>query len=77
MHVRHEYIAELRQRKFLTQAELAEKVNVGRVTIARIETGATTPRPSTIRAIAAALDVSPEQLVTWEDDQSPKTARAA
>jgi DNA-binding XRE family transcriptional regulator len=52
-------LAELRHRAFLTQAELAEQAGVSTSTIASIERGENPPRPSTARALAAALGVRP------------------
>lgn len=55
-------LKEYRQRALLTQAELAAKSGVAEVTIARIETGHGA-RFSTIRKLAAALNVEAEQLM--------------
>jgi transcriptional regulator with XRE-family HTH domain len=52
----------LRQRKALTQQELADKAGINRVTLARIETGAE-PYPATTRRLAQALGVEPEALM--------------
>ncbi|MDD5701402.1 MAG: helix-turn-helix transcriptional regulator [Dehalococcoidales bacterium] len=49
----------IRERKFLSQRELAVKSGVHYVTIARIETGFVKPRFSTIRKLARALGVRP------------------
>ncbi len=51
-----------RRRRALSQKELAEKSGVGQATIARIETGHGA-RPATVRALAAALEVSIEELL--------------
>jgi transcriptional regulator with XRE-family HTH domain len=53
----------VRNRRALTQADLAERAGVGRVTIARIETGAAGAHPSTVRKLAAALGVEPSTLM--------------
>lgn len=53
----------VRERRALTQQELAEKAGVHRITIARIETGVDEPRPPTTRKLAAALEVEPEDLM--------------
>src|SRR5712692_2884225 len=53
----------VRQRKALTQQELAEKAGVNRVTIARLEGGVDEPRPATLRKLAAALGVEPANLM--------------
>jgi transcriptional regulator with XRE-family HTH domain len=52
----------IRERKALTQEELAAKAGINRVTLARIETGAE-PFPATIRKLAAALGVQPADLM--------------
>jgi transcriptional regulator with XRE-family HTH domain len=57
----------VRQRRALTQQQLAEKAGVNRVTIARLEGGTDHPVPTTVRKLADALGVSPEELM----DPSP------
>jgi transcriptional regulator with XRE-family HTH domain len=57
-----ENLRELRRRKGLAQAELAEKVGLNRSSISTLETGKTQPRPGTIRALASALEVEPDEL---------------
>jgi transcriptional regulator with XRE-family HTH domain len=52
----------LRQRKALTQQELADKAGVTRSTVARVEGSAEEPFPTTIRKLAEALGVRPEDL---------------
>ena len=52
----------LRERRSLSQGELAAQANVGRATVARIENGAPA-RWTTIRALAAALGVEPRDLM--------------
>ena len=51
-----------RERLALSQAELAEKAGVSRVTITRVERGEDT-FPATARKIAQALDVAPAELM--------------
>lgn len=65
-----------RQRRLMTQDELAEKSSVRVVTISRIENDwqATQPRISTIKRIALALDVSAEWLLFGEIDERGKAA---
>jgi transcriptional regulator with XRE-family HTH domain len=53
----------LRERRALSQAELAEKAGITRATLSRLEGGAERPYPSTIRKIAAALGVEPGDLM--------------
>jgi transcriptional regulator with XRE-family HTH domain len=50
-------------RRAMTQAELAEKANVGINTIIRIERNQTEPRPPTIRKLAEALRIDPKELI--------------
>jgi transcriptional regulator with XRE-family HTH domain len=54
----------LRQRRVLTLQELAERAGIPRYqTILDIEKGRRQPRPSTLRKIAAALEVEPAALL--------------
>ena len=53
----------LRQRAFLTQIELALRAGLAEVTVNRLEQGKQTARISTIRKLASALGVLPEELV--------------
>ena len=54
---------ELRRRRVLTLEELAEKADVGRNTIWRLEHDVMGAQPRTIRKLAKALEVEPEELV--------------
>lgn len=56
-------IKELREGQVIGQAELARAAGVSVNTIWRIEAGKVLPQPRTIRKIAAALGVSPQELV--------------
>jgi transcriptional regulator with XRE-family HTH domain len=56
-------LKDVRRRKALTQQQLAEKAGVNRVTIARIEGGKDEPFPTTVRKVADALGVEPEELL--------------
>ena len=58
-----EKLRELRRRRVLTMQELAEKAGVGRNTIWRLEHGVMGAQPRTVRKLAAALGVQPEELV--------------
>jgi transcriptional regulator with XRE-family HTH domain len=61
----------LRRRRVLTMEELAEKAGVGRNTIWRLEHGVMGAQPRTIRKLAKALGVEPEDLVnTGGEDAS-------
>jgi transcriptional regulator with XRE-family HTH domain len=61
-------LRELRRRRVLTLEELAEKAGVGRNTIWRLEHGVMGAQPRTIRKLARALNVEPEELVRTGDD---------
>ncbi len=56
-------LKELRERAFLTQAELAKKSGIAEASINRIEQGKHEARISTIRKLAEALGVEPGDLV--------------
>lgn len=55
-------IRHLRKRHAMTQEELAKRCGVGVSTIIRAEQGAVEPHPTTVRKVAAALGVSPQEL---------------
>jgi transcriptional regulator with XRE-family HTH domain len=55
----------IRERKALTQDELAELAGVSRQTVVKLE-GGLQPRPPTVRKLAAALGVEPADLMADE-----------
>ena len=55
-------LSEWRLRKVLTQRELAELAGVTQSTVALIEAGRQSPRPTTVRKLAKGLGVRPEDL---------------
>jgi len=57
-------LRELRLRRALTQADLAELAGVARTTIVRLEKGDPNVLPTTLRRLAKALRVKPTDL--WE-----------
>jgi transcriptional regulator with XRE-family HTH domain len=59
-------LRDLRKRALLTQRELANKSGVGVTTIIRIERNQVEPHGRTIRKLAEALEVAPEELVKAE-----------
>jgi transcriptional regulator with XRE-family HTH domain len=62
-------IEETRRRRLMTQADLAEKANISLITVTRLENNASpNPRMSTVKAIAAALDVDPAWLLFGVQD---------
>ena len=58
-------LREARERRLLTQTELSKLSGVMVATISRIETGQQQPRIPTVRKLARALDVRPEELIVW------------
>ncbi len=65
-------IKDLRSRKGLSQDELAITSQLNLRTIQRIESGETEPRGDTLKRLAAALQVTPDELIDWaeEDDKT-------
>jgi transcriptional regulator with XRE-family HTH domain len=61
-------LRDLRKRALLTQQELADMSGVGVTTIIRIERNQVEPHGSTIRKLAEALEVEPQELVRRADD---------
>ncbi len=59
-------LAEVRRKKLLSQAELAERAGVSKNTIHRIETGASLAQGRTVRKLAEALGVEPLELMETE-----------
>ncbi len=59
-------LREWRERRLLSQRELAARAGVTQGSIARIERGHHRPRLSTVRKLAEALEVSPDELVDWD-----------
>ena len=70
-------LREWRERRLLTQRELAERIEVTVGTINRIERGVHRPRLGTIRKLAEALGVDPDELVVWDDDGAEGETAAA
>lgn len=58
-------IKELRNRRGLSQELLAANSGLGLRTIQRIENGETEPRGDTLRRLAGALDVNPDEIIDW------------
>lgn len=62
----------LRQRAILSQEQLSERSGVARDTISKLETGRRKAYPTTIRKLAAGLDVDPRLLfggVEYRDEE--------
>lgn len=63
-------ITELRKRKGLSQELLAENAGLNLRTIQRIEKGETVPHGDTLRKLAQAFDVSPEEFSDWTFEEN-------
>ena len=62
-----EKFRQLRRQRVLTMEELAKRAGVGRNTVWRLEHDVMGAQPRTIRKLARALGVEPEDLVKSED----------
>ena len=69
-------VAAWRERRALSQRDLARLAKVSQFSISRIETGRQKPRPSTLRKLAKALSLSPEQLFLTPDAVHDETQAA-
>ena len=56
------HLRDLRQRAILSQEQLSERSGVARDTISKLETGRRKAYPTTIRKLAAGLEVDPKLL---------------
>ena len=72
-------LREVRERKLMTQTELAERAGLTLSTISRLENGLQRPRISTARVLAEALGVQPEDLIVWgaEEEEAEHRKKAA
>lgn len=61
-------IKELRAKKRLTQQQLADEINITRVTIGRVESGSGTPSLRMLSRIADALETNVDYLRGYVDD---------
>ena len=68
------YLKEQRQKKGLTQEDLAEKTDISVRTIQRIENDDVDPRTYTLQAIAEALDLDYEKLLNIDGEVVDKQA---
>ena len=55
-------LKEYREKNFMTQKDLADKVGLTQEAISRIETGKAKPRLKTLLKLAEVLNVSPHKL---------------
>jgi transcriptional regulator with XRE-family HTH domain len=56
-------VRRLRELRALSQRELAARAKLSITTVNRIETGQRRPIPKTVRKLAEALEVTPEELL--------------
>ncbi len=62
-------IKELRSRKGMSQEELAEVSQLSLRTIQRIEGGETEARGDTLQRLAKALNITPDELIDWAENE--------
>lgn len=62
-------IKELRSRKGMSQEELAEASGLNLRTIQRIENGETEARGDSMKRLARALHVNPDELIDWAEEE--------
>ena len=55
-------LRKFRLEQFLSQAELARRAGVHALTVTRLEAGSTAPTTRTLRSLATALGVAPQEL---------------
>jgi repressor LexA len=67
-----ERLAELREMRALTLRELSAMSGVAADTINQIELGHRKPRPSTLRKLAKALNVEPQEVSEAGEPYAPK-----
>ena len=70
-----ERIKHARIRAGITQEELAEMLNLSRISIARYECGEIIPKVTNLTAMAVKLKVSTDYLLGLENDSFPKTEK--
>jgi transcriptional regulator with XRE-family HTH domain len=66
----------LRHEHFWSQAELARRTGLSKLTITQLEAGERAPYGQTVRRLAEALDVSPHDLALPEELAEQKKAAA-
>ena len=66
------HLRSFRQRAVMSQEQLAEKSGVARDTISKLETGQRRAYPSTIRKLAAGLEVEPRLLLGSIEHPEPE-----
>lgn len=69
-------LREIRARRFLTQQDVADMAGTTKANISRLESGTQQPRASTVRRLAEALGIDPDELVEWDLDSATGKAAA-
>ncbi len=69
-------LRQARERRLITQPELADRSGVMVATISRIENGLQQPRIPTVRKLAKALGMEADELIDWQSE-APETGKAA
>lgn len=59
-------VKELRARRGFSQEQLADLSGLSLRTIQRVENGETVPRGETLKRLAVALQVSPDEIIDWQ-----------
>ena len=62
-------IKKARKQRGYSQSEFADKLEIGRSTLANYEQGARTPTIETVEEIATGLNVPPSYIVGWNDNE--------
>jgi transcriptional regulator with XRE-family HTH domain len=65
-------VRELREARYLSQAELAQRAGITKTALLNIEHGRSKPMPRTIRGLAAALEVHPDELFVKDEEASAR-----
>jgi len=68
MDIDGEALRRIRERKLITQAELAEKSGITISTLSRLENGLQQARISTVRKLALALGVNADEILGEPDE---------
>lgn len=78
MRLRPEKLKAARERRFLTQQQLADQAGTSKANISRLESGEQNARMTTIVRLAGALNIEPEELVEWgAEHEGVETGKAA
>ena len=68
-------VKDLRKAKGISQEELAENSGLSLRTIQRVENKETEPSGETLKRISTALDITPDELLNWNEDTLKRTVK--